>query len=275
MQSGAGHGEMDAVNLVLANNEVEPPQTGSEFCAYLEGIHVVDVMVLGTRNQMVQNYHHDIINRMSALTQRIKSLYDTEDGRCYAYLLVLVYLHRVQDGYLQALLGAADITAAEQVTPPDFGVIAEHIQLGQLTMISEIPPGLLQQAGSSPAGGTTGVAPREEGDGGRPAIPCGGGAERLSVHLPNQNHNLRDAWMATGHTSLFRRENAPFRDPTARDGKKVVLSDTPNPYGPSMQHICIPMACTGRCYSNCNSKHTVLNTAKVNHVAAAGGFNVA
>jgi hypothetical protein len=50
MQSGAGHGEMDAINLVLANNEVKPPQTGSEFRAYLEGIHVVDVMVLGTRN---------------------------------------------------------------------------------------------------------------------------------------------------------------------------------------------------------------------------------
>jgi hypothetical protein len=41
---------MDAVNLVLANNEVEPPQTGSEFRAYLEGIHVVDVVVLGTHN---------------------------------------------------------------------------------------------------------------------------------------------------------------------------------------------------------------------------------
>jgi hypothetical protein len=158
--------------------------------------------------------------------------------------------------------------------PPDFGVIAEHIQLGQLTMITEIPPGLLQQAGSSPAGGATGVAPREEGDGGRLAIPHGGGAKRLPVHLPNQNHNLKDAWMATGHTSIFLGENAPFHDPTAQDGKKVVLSDTPNPYGPGKQCICIPMACTGRCYSNCNGKHTVLNTAKVNRVATTGGFNV-
>jgi hypothetical protein len=130
MQSGAGWGEMDAVNLVLANNEVELPQTGSEFHAYLEGIHVVDVVVLDMHNQMVQNYWHDIINRMSALTQRIESLYDMEEGHCYAYLLVLVYLHRVQDGYLQALLGAADLTAARQFTLPDFGVIAEHIQLG-------------------------------------------------------------------------------------------------------------------------------------------------
>jgi hypothetical protein len=121
---------MDAVNLVLANNEVEPPQTGSKFCAYLEGIHVVDVVVPGTHNQMVQNYWHDIINWMSALTQRIESLYDVEEGRRYAYLLVLVYLHRVRDGYLQALLGVADLTAARQVTLPDFGVIAEHIQLG-------------------------------------------------------------------------------------------------------------------------------------------------
>jgi hypothetical protein len=166
MQSGAGHGEMDAINLVLANNEVEPPQTGSEFRAYLEGIHVLDV-------------------------------------------------------------------------------------------------------------GTTGVALREEGDGGRPAIPRGGGAKRLPVHLLNQNCNLRDAWMATGHTSIFCRENAPFRNPTARDGKKVVLSDTPNPYRPGKQRICIPMACTGRCYSNCNGKHTVLNTAEVNRVATTGGFNVA
>jgi hypothetical protein len=95
MQSGAGHGEMDAINLVLANNKVKPPQTGSEFHAYLEGIHVLDVMVLGTCNQMVQNYCHDIINRMSALTQRIESLYDMEDRHHYAYLLVLVYIHRV------------------------------------------------------------------------------------------------------------------------------------------------------------------------------------
>jgi hypothetical protein len=130
-------------------------------------------------------------------------------------------------------------------------------------MITEIPPGLLQQAGSSPAGGTTGVAPREGGEGSRPTSPRGGGAERVTVHLPNQNHNLRDAWTATGHTSIFRGENAPFRDPTARDGKKVVLSDTPNPYGPGKQRICIPMACTGRCYSNCTGKHTVLNTAEV------------
>jgi hypothetical protein len=127
MQSGAGRGKMDAVNLVLANNEVEPPQMGSEFHAYLEGLHVVDVVVLGTHNQMVQNYRCDIINQMSALTQRIESLYDTEAGRCYAYLLVLVYLQRVRDGYLQALLSAADLTATRQVTPPDFGVIAEHI----------------------------------------------------------------------------------------------------------------------------------------------------
>jgi hypothetical protein len=141
-------------------------------------------------------------------------------------------------------------------------------------MIMEIPPGLLWQAGPSPAGGTTGVTPREGGDGSQPAIPHGGGAERLPVHLPNQNRNLRDAWMATGHTSIFHRENAPFHDPTARDGKKVVLSDTPNPYRPSKQRICIPMACTGRCYSNCTGKHTVLNTAKVNHVATTGGFNV-
>jgi hypothetical protein len=67
---------------------------------------------------------------MLALTQRIKSLYDMEEGRRYAYLLVLMYLHRVRDGYLLALLSAADLTAARQVTPPDFGVIAEHIQLG-------------------------------------------------------------------------------------------------------------------------------------------------
>jgi hypothetical protein len=275
MQSGAGRGEMDAVNLVLANNEVEPPQTGSEFRAYLEGLHVVDVVVLGTHNRMVQNYRRDIINRMSALTQRIESLYDTEAGRRYAYLLVLVYLHRVRDGYLQALLGAADLTAARQVTPPDFGVIAEHIQLGRLTMITEIPPGLLRQAGPLPAGGATGVAPREGGEGNRLTVPSGGGAERLAVYLPNQNRNLRDAWTATGHTSIFRGENAPFRDPTARDGKKVVLSDTPNPHGPGKQRICIPMACTGRCYSNCTGKHTVLSTAEVGRVAAAGGFNVA
>jgi hypothetical protein len=95
MQSGAGRGEMDAINLVLANNEVEPPQMGSEFHAYLEGIHVVDVVVLGMHNRMVQNYWRDIINQMSALTQRIESLYDMEEGCRYAYLLVLIYLHRV------------------------------------------------------------------------------------------------------------------------------------------------------------------------------------
>jgi hypothetical protein len=77
------------------------------------------------------------------------------------------------------------------------------------------PPGLLRQAGSSPAGGATGIAPREEGDGSWLAIPHGGGAEQLPVHLPNQNRNLRDAWTATGHTSIFRGENAPFHDPTA------------------------------------------------------------
>jgi hypothetical protein len=109
----------------------------------------------------------------------------------------------------------ADLTAARQVTLPDFGVIAEHIQLGRLKMIMEIPPGLLQQAGPSPAGGATGVAPREGGEGSLPTIPCGGGAGRLPVHLPNQNRNLRDAWMATGHISIFRGENAPFHDPTA------------------------------------------------------------
>jgi hypothetical protein len=52
-------------------------------------------MVLGTHNQMVQNYRRDIINRMSALTQRIESLYDMEEGHRYTYLLVLIYLHRV------------------------------------------------------------------------------------------------------------------------------------------------------------------------------------
>jgi phosphoribosylformylglycinamidine synthase len=80
------------------------------------------------------------------------------------------HLHRVWDGYLQALLGAADLTAARQVMPPDFGVIAEHIQLGRLTMITELPPGLLRQAGPLPAGGATGVAPREGGEGSRDPV---------------------------------------------------------------------------------------------------------
>ena len=66
-----------------------------------------------------------------------------------------------------------------------------------------------------------------------------------------------------------------FNDPTQPRGRKIVLSDRPSPRNPSQKmRICLPMACTGTCFSNCKGYHGPYNQQEVQRVCDAGGFTL-
>ena len=90
------------------------------------------------------------------------------------------------------------------------------------------------------------------------------------MERPEQNANLKAAWAASGHAQIFR-AGSPFHDPAQPRGRREILRLAGN----GNQRICLPMALTGVCYSNCGGYHGVLTQAEVTAVAQAGGLQVA
>jgi hypothetical protein len=86
------------------------------------------------------------------------------------------------------------------------------------------------------------------------------------VKKPEQNLNLKRAWVAAGHPNIYG-PGMPFHDPAALPNKrKVILSDTAG------KRISLPMALRGVCYSNCTGKHGTLSDGEVRRVVEAGGL---
>ena len=100
-------------------------------------------------------------------------------------------------------------------------------------------------------------------------VPRSGAETRTRVENRNQNVNLKAAWANLGLGSIFR-VGSPFHDPTGANNGRIVVPTDP----PDTRRICLPMALTGACYSNCAGKHEALTDAEVQKVARAGSLQV-
>jgi len=88
------------------------------------------------------------------------------------------------------------------------------------------------------------------------------------VLRPDQNPALKRAWADLGLDSLYG-QGSPFRDESKQNKKRIIMSLThPN------QRICLAMALTGKCYSNCRGKHDELTAAEVQKVGQEGGLTL-
>mmetsp|Transcript_11191 Transcript_11191/g.17304 ORF Transcript_11191/g.17304 Transcript_11191/m.17304 type:complete len:150 (-) Transcript_11191:252-701(-) len=145
-----------------------------------------------------------------------------------------------------------------------------NLTSGQLEFLTVLPAGpvALQHAGSGCAkssAGESGSSSTQTRDSGEDSLKRGPSRQLISLH--NQHKNMKAAWSATGHTSLFG-PGSPFHDPNKKNNKKVMLSDNPG------TRMCLPMALNGACHDNCKGKHGALTKAKETRVAEAGNLTV-
>jgi len=264
MVQGTGAVQTDAVSMTLANREVHPPKNEGEFRGIVEGLYVLWLAVLGEHNRMVQNFEVQIIANLNDLIRRLASFYPDESSRLTEYIRILCFISLSANGYLIKLTrGPAPITlgvpAAGVGPPPDFLVIDEKLGYNALFTLGEIPPGILrptvrQSLTQTPNGDAGAETP--------------GGEEtptRQRVENLQQNSNLKAAWRASGHSSIFG-SGSPFRDESKPNNKVVIMSDVPG------KRLCLAMACNGVCSSNCRGKHGVLSAAEVQRIASHAGL---
>ena len=189
----------------------------------------------------------------------------------------MMFVHRITNAHLSSVLSTATLPTAVELNNrqgPAYDHIVDRLAWGTLDFITTLPPDLMSnrspltgalRAGGG-GGGGGGPAGADGGGGGPPGGPAN--QQRRRVELRNQNRNLKDAWAALNHASVFG-GNSPFRDENNPPRYRVeVMSDQPP------QRICLPMALTGVRYDNCRGKHGPLSAGEVQRVCTAGGFTV-
>lgn len=271
MAGGTGLGQVDAVQLVLANNEIEPPTSSEQFRAYIQGYYVLLMVLLGNV-PLVQEHETELIDQLGVLIGQLETFIPEEPRRHYVFLQTLVFIFRVMNGCMNNVLmapmppglppGAPGPAPPAAAILPPFGQIAEHLMMGRIETLTTLPPDLMQRVVPPPLPPAAGPPSRPPG-GGTPGPAPPSGPARARVERPNQNRNLKNAWSAAGHPAVFG-PSSPFYDASLPNNRKIVPSDTPN------KRICLPMSLTGVCYSNCGGKHDTLSDAEVQRVAEVG-----
>ena len=267
LSHGAGASTMDAVQLILTNNEVDPPTDATSFRTYLEGFYVLLVSTFGSICPLVQAYKNYLFSRLNNIIPMLERMYrnHADSTKELVYLKVMVYVWRITNRYIGDAL-AAPFGAV--IAAPTYERVEADLHDGRLYFITELPLGLVKASAPVPP------TPRQpRGGGGPPTTPAGGrgtGEEtgRSRVDRPSQNVNLKSAWSALNHQGVFS-AGSPFRDESLPHGKKVVASDRPD-----TRRICLSIALTGSCYSNCRGKHEPLTQSEVQRVAQAGNLTV-
>ena len=196
------------------------------------------------------------------------------------------FVHLVmQQEFSQRLMAPAPApgTVIPARAPPNFHELYQFLMMGRIMQLTSLPDSLAQACNPGPLAGA--VLPGNQPNGrhledrqpppaGDPDRLRGGGTgggnqQRTQVENRHQNPQLKSAWAALGHSSIFG-VGSPFRDETQRNNKKVIMRPGSN----SHQRICLAMALKGICYSNCGGFHGCLSAEEVRLVAQAGGLQV-
>ena len=275
--AGTAYGNVEAMTMVMANSNIRPPRTSEDFRSLIIGYHLLLLAVVGDNTTLVRSYRQGLVDPLNRIIHQIEQQFPDGPRRNHAFLLIMMFIHRITNAHLSSVLSTATLPTAAELNNrqgPSYDTIIDRLAYGTLDFITTLPPDLLtiqsplQSASRGGGGGGGGGNPPGNPDGG--GGPPGGQAnqQRRRVELRNQNRNLKEAWAALNHASVFG-GNSPFRDPSNPPRyRKEVVSDQPP------QRVCLPMALTGVCYDNCRGKHGPLSAAEVQRVAACGEFTV-
>lgn len=278
MGLATGAAQENAVQMVMDNSDIELPEDAEEFRGIIEGYGSMCLAFVGSHNRAVRAYITDVVDERSTLIAEISKQYPDKEARKGVYIKIMTYIFRLMNDYLNKLARNPHPTAigapvpGGPAGPPAFSKIAARLAEGTIDYLTTIPSELILQArevdtsggGTQGQGGGAGGTTAGGGTGGNQG---GGNTRAREVRNENQNKRLKNAWTATGHTSIFG-AGSPYRDESRPDGKKLIMSDRPG------VRICLPMALRGICYDNCRGKHGPLSRPEESKVAEAGNLTL-
>jgi hypothetical protein len=101
---GTGTAQVTAVELVLANDEVELPQTSETFRGMLEGYYVLALAVLGPHNRAINEYYLMVVRHRANLITLIEQSYPDKRQHVWIFAVVLTFIFHLFNDYLSQVL---------------------------------------------------------------------------------------------------------------------------------------------------------------------------
>ena len=143
--TGAGTAQLPAVNMLVADDDLDLPNSSEEFRGYIEGYYVICVGVLGYHNRALADYNDNLVLRRSEMISMIEQMYPDMAQRRLAWAVIMMYIYRMMNDYLNQLLAAerpvhtGTVAVRAPLQPPDFGVVRREIAAGRLLMLTSLP----------------------------------------------------------------------------------------------------------------------------------------
>ena len=126
---------MDAVQLILTNNKVDPPTDATEFRTYLEVFYVLLVSTFGSICPLVQAYKNYLFSGLNNIIPMLERMYQNhaDSTKDLMYLKVMVYVWRITNRYI------GDALAAPFGAAPTYERVEADLHDGRLYFITELP----------------------------------------------------------------------------------------------------------------------------------------
>jgi len=284
-----GNVQGEAMNLALTSRAADLPADDMQWRGHQEASYSFYSFLFNDNTALwVRTYKIEVIDHLNEITTMVNQKYPNLTQRRLVYATITFFIHLILQQEFGQRLNAPTPLPGQAIPdrpPPPFADIRQFLLYGRMSSLTSLPEGLTRMItgglniGIGPPGPTLGneggaaanTAPIDQRD----AVPAprGGGqgdqSQRTQVERPGQNPELKAAWAATGHPSIFG-QGSPFRDETQRGCKCVIIKPGSNP----PKRLCLAMALRGICYSNCGGFHGPLTQDEVRLVARKGNLTV-
>ena len=100
----AGTAQMPAVNMLVANDELDLPNSSKQFRGYVEGYYVLCIGILGNQNWALANYNDNVVLQQSEMIAMIKQMYPDMAHCWLAWAVIMMYIYRMMNDYFKWLL---------------------------------------------------------------------------------------------------------------------------------------------------------------------------
>ena len=272
------------VNMVLAEHanliSTQPVELGGKIRGLgnlLEGVFLETASIyttfrdelLGDIERIVMLIHQNFPDALARTSAQ---------GECFVVRTLHQQLRQLNAGPVPT---AADPTPV--VITPRYSRLIDALEDGNLDPLIKLPSSLFRDplqvprpvpppAAPIPAG-AAGGAPNPPPANNPPPAPRPAQTRRQPVRQvpegrPPLNPRLKSAWTALGENGFFNPGQRYHRPDTPLTRNRCVLRRA------NGERICIPMALTGQCMSNCTGYHDELTSAEETTVAREGNFTL-